>query len=226
MIIGNGLIAKSLQTYDSDHVIFIAAGVSNSKCSDQEEFEREKKLVREVVELHTEKKIVYFSSLSVLDPVMNQNPYVVNKRYLENFISQNCNLYTIVRISNLVGRGGNPNNIFNYLLDHVNNQKEFVLWKGSERNFVLDVHFAQILNYVLNQNNRQELVNIYHPHNYDVAELVTVIERFTGKTAKYKTQNIQSKLSNFSSEEALKYYNILNIQIDNYLENILHRILG
>ncbi len=225
MIIGKGLIAKSLEGYDREGVVFIAAGVSNSKCFDAKEFDREKMLVKELVELHPDKKIVYFSTLSILDPVMKHNPYVINKLYLEHFISENCNSYTIVRTSNLVGRGGNPNTIFNYLIDHVKNQKEFVLWKGSERNFILDDHFAQILNYIINQNNKQELVNIYNPCNYDVAELVKVIERFTGKIAKYKSKNIQSKLSNFSNEEALRYYNNLNIQIDNYLENILHKIL-
>ena len=49
MIIGNGLIAKSLQEIDSENVLFFASGVSNSLETRDSEFEREYFLLKETI---------------------------------------------------------------------------------------------------------------------------------------------------------------------------------
>jgi hypothetical protein len=48
MIIGNGMIANNLSKIDNDNVLFFASGVSNSLCNDENEFEREIKLLKGV----------------------------------------------------------------------------------------------------------------------------------------------------------------------------------
>jgi len=54
MIIGNGLLAGSLKDFDREDCVSLASGVSDSKCSDIVEFQREEKLVKEE-KLSTEK---------------------------------------------------------------------------------------------------------------------------------------------------------------------------
>jgi hypothetical protein len=46
MIIGNGLLAGSLKNFDREDCVFLASGVSDSKCTDIEEFGRERNLLR------------------------------------------------------------------------------------------------------------------------------------------------------------------------------------
>ena len=45
---------------------------------------------------------------------MKENLYVKNKLRLEKYIREMCSKFLIVRVSNLVGPGGNKRNIFNY----------------------------------------------------------------------------------------------------------------
>jgi len=223
MIIGNGLLAGSLKDFDREDCVFLASGVSDSKCSDIVEFQREEKLVKEEVLKHPGKKIIFFSTFSINDPVMNHNMYVESKLSLEEFISQNCEQFLIVRISNLVGKGGNPKTVFNFFISNIVNGNSFSLWASSVRNLIMVEDFARILNFILEHewdDWKNSIVNIVNAKSYSAGEIVASIESFTGKKADYELVDIVSN-PRYEDEHAAYLFRKLNIETDEYLQRIL-----
>lgn len=109
MIIGKGDIASVLT--DRDDVIYFASGVSNSKCKDTYEFDREMRLLlSQPRNIH----LVYFSSLCIY---YGKTEYARHKRIMETTIRTHFGAYTIVRLGN-IDWGKNPNTLINYLRSH------------------------------------------------------------------------------------------------------------
>lgn len=106
MIVGNGDIAKVLK--DRDGFIFFASGVSNSRETDENEYQREERLL---ISQDQSKHLVYFSSLAVFSSNIR---YIKHKRSMEKIVKNYFKHYTIVRIGN-IDWGKNPNTIINYL---------------------------------------------------------------------------------------------------------------
>lgn len=114
MIIGNGDIATALKGNEdcfNRDVIFFASGVSNSKETHPEPYQRELRLL---MSQPKDKHIVYFSSLCIY--YLNTE-YARHKRIMENTIKNHWPSYTIVRIGN-INWGKNPHTLINYLKAH------------------------------------------------------------------------------------------------------------
>ena len=109
-IIGKGDIASVLPALED--VIFFASGVSNSRETKVEPFQRELKLL---LEQPKDKHLVYFSSLCVY---YGKNEYARHKRIMEGAVRNNFTSYTIVRLGN-IDWGVNPNTLINYLRNHI-----------------------------------------------------------------------------------------------------------
>jgi hypothetical protein len=90
MIIGNGNVARVLE--DRDDLVFFASGVSNSSCTDENEYERELNLLKTIP---TDKHVVYFSNLGIY---YKEDRYTQHKIDMEEYIRTYYNTYTIVRI--------------------------------------------------------------------------------------------------------------------------------
>lgn len=129
MIIGNGDVASVLT--DKRDFLFFASGVSNSQETRNEEFKREKDLLFAQYDKHKNKRLVYFSSLSIL---YADTPYARHKRKMEQYVKMFPN-WAIIRIGN-IDWGTNPNTIINFF----RNQKE----KG-EKPIILDT-FRYVVN--------------------------------------------------------------------------------
>jgi nucleoside-diphosphate-sugar epimerase len=113
MVIGNGLIAKSFSKFeDDDRFLIFASGVSNSQEKNNFNFEREFDLIKSFTD--TNKKFVYFSTSN-----FGKSDYFQHKRKMEIFISDNFKKSLIFRIPNIVGIGGNQNNLFNLLRNKI-----------------------------------------------------------------------------------------------------------
>ena len=115
MIIGDGDIASVLK--DREDIVFFASGVSNSKETNEAEYQREKSLLMTVPD---NKRIVYFSSLGVLD---GTSRYFKHKREMEELI-KTFSKYCIVRLGN-ISWGKNPNTLINYFKNRVAEGKPF-----------------------------------------------------------------------------------------------------
>jgi len=213
MIIGNGMIANNLSKIDNDDVLFFASGVSNSLCNDENEFEREKKLLLDYI--NTDKKLIYFSSV---------NDYIINKKYLEHkliiekIITDNKNNFIIFKIPQLIGNGGNKNNFINFLYNNIINGIEFKLI--DTKRSLLDIDdLVNICNYLLEINYTGYFV-INYIELLEVTDIIKIIEEITNKKSvindiKKLSQNINSN-SDYVNEVLEKL-----IDKNNYTEKLL-----
>jgi hypothetical protein len=106
--IGNGDIGSILP---ESELFFFASGVSNSQCTDEKEYKRERDLL---LEQSKENHIVYFSSLAIF---YSQTRYTQHKLDMEAMIKASFPKYCIVRLGN-IDFGSNPNTLINYLKAH------------------------------------------------------------------------------------------------------------
>jgi hypothetical protein len=136
MIIGKGSIASILQ--DRDDLVFFASGVSNSTCTDENEYEREFNLLKTI---QTDQHVVYFSNLGVY---YKNDRYTQHKINIEEYIRNNYKSYTIVRIE-VCEWATTPNTILNFFkrqlkegieptiqdtTRYVLSKEEFLYWVG------------------------------------------------------------------------------------------------
>lgn len=184
MIIGNGLIANSLKSIDSKENIFFASGVSNSLETRSSEFEREFSLLKNTLENSCGAKLIYFSTLSIKDQSKQNSPYVLHKRAMEEYIKNNSENYLILRIGNIVGNGGNPNTLFNYLKNQIVNNNKFLVHNRARR-LLIDMDditlFLKSNCHLLNNS----IVNCSFPYYYNLKEIITAIEKETSKKGIY-----------------------------------------
>lgn len=178
MIIGKGLIANQFLDSDRDDVVFFASGVSNSSEIDSQQFLREENLVLETLKNNINKSFIYFSTCSIYDSSKYNSPYVLHKLHIEELIKTNASQYLILRVSNAVGKGGNPNLLMNYLSRNIKAGNELVIHQNATRNLI-DVEDVKniTLKYVL-ANDWNKIVNVAYKDNYYIPEIVSAFERF------------------------------------------------
>lgn len=184
MITGRGLIAESLKSIDSENFLFFASGVSNSLETKTSEFEREHTLLKNSMAEHPEKKIVYFSTLSIHDQSKKDSLYVIHKLKIERFIQNNTDNYLILRIGNIVGKGGNPNTLFNFLKSKIESGSSFSLHNKARRLFIDIDDISGFLK--KNGQLKNQIVNVAFPDYYDLKTVVEAIQQKIGKKAAYQ----------------------------------------
>jgi len=185
MIIGSGLIANSLKNIDTEDHLFFASGVSNSLETRSSEFEREFSLLKSNLENSSGKKLIYFSTLSINDQSKQDSHYVLHKLEIEDYIKNNCENYLVLRIGNIVGKGGNPNTLFNFLKNQIINNTQFKVHSKARR-LLLDIDdIASFLstNCVAVKN---ETINFAFPYYYDLKEIIGAIQSEMQKKANYE----------------------------------------
>lgn len=188
MIIGNGLIANSLKNIDSEDLVFFASGVSNSLENKSSEFERELSLLKATLENNRTAKFIYFSTLSINDQSKQDSLYVLHKKEIENYIKNYAENYLILRIGNIVGKGGNPNTLFNFLNTQITNDRQFVVHSNARR---LLIDIDDISNFLKSNcvDIKNEIINCAYPYYYNLKEIIEVIQIKTDKKAIYEETN-------------------------------------
>ncbi|SNV47899.1 NAD dependent epimerase/dehydratase family [Chryseobacterium taklimakanense] len=178
MIIGNGLIASLFKEHDREDVIFFASGVSNSLERDPAQFAREEHLIRKTIAENPGKIFVYFSTCSIYDSSKTGSDYVLHKLKMEQIIKNSTEKYLILRVSNAVGNGGNPNLLMNYLVRSVKSGETVNVHTKATRNLI-DAEDVKNLTFSLLENGHlNRIVNIAYPQNYSVIEILEIMERF------------------------------------------------
>jgi nucleoside-diphosphate-sugar epimerase len=225
MVTGTGLIAKRFSGYAADdRFLIFASGVSNSKTSDTSAFERESVLLHEQLAFHPMKKLVYFSTCSINDPVENSGSYVRHKLQMEEYIARNAANYTIFRISNLAGNTSNSNTVLNFFVNAIKAGRHFELWQNATRN-IIDIDDAYLLmDHILQHDlyNRR-IINIANPVSFAVPEIVQAIEKMLQAKASYTAVERGVPFS-ISLDEALPLANQLGIRFDDdYLSKLLRK---
>lgn len=184
MILGNGLIANALKKIDTDDSLFFASGVSNSLETRSTEFEREFSLLKNSIEKHPGYRLVYFSTLSINDQSKQDSPYILHKLQLENYIKKNIGNYSILRIGNIVGNGGNPNTLFNFLKAQISQGNSFTIHQRARR-LLLDIDDVSKFLQTHCEDLNNQTTNFAYPYYFDLKEIVHALESQMQKKAKY-----------------------------------------
>ncbi|WP_417427773.1 NAD-dependent epimerase/dehydratase family protein [Halpernia sp.] len=223
MVIGNGLIASLFKENYRNDVVFFASGVSNSLEKDLAQFEREENLIRETLEENTDKIFVYFSTCSIYDSSKVGSDYVLHKLKMEQIIKNNAPQYLILRVSNAVGKGGNPNLLINYLMRSAKEGNTINVHTKATRNLIDAEDIKKIIEEILMSESLNKIVNIAYPQNYSVVEILEIIERFYQK--KLDLNLVKSGSSyEINIPETEHYFRDNNLTSkENYLLSILNK---
>lgn len=222
MIVGNGLVANAFRESDREDVVFFASGVSNSLEKNPEQFLREENLLRKTLEENPSKIFVYFSTCSIYDSSKNDSPYVNHKLAMEHIVSTISNRYLIARVSNAVGKGGNPNLLMNYIYRSILNQDEITIHQNAKRNLIDVQDVAKLVLWILNEKELNKIYNIAYLRNFSIQEVVEAFERELGLNAQkiYLNQgesysiDLQGLNNYFEHETSEKY--LKNLILNHY----------
>lgn len=200
MIIGKGLIASIFlkNNFLDDNYIIFASGVSNSQEVLPEAFDREFDLIKSLA--NTSKCFIYFSTISIFDPGLQQNQYIQHKANVERFISNHFKNYIIFRLGQVIGKTKNPKLISNFLFSHISNQTSFDLWTGAERIFMDIEDVYKLVKYFMHPNHNKSIINLVHNKRLPVSELVKYFETILQVKPIFRNVPIDSKAINFKNE--------------------------
>ena len=223
MIVGKGLIASLFTEVDQEDIVIFASGVSNSSETNPAEFYREEKLVRETLSQYSEALFVYFSTCSIYDSSKSNSPYVLHKLHMEDIIHTAAKKYLILRVSNAVGKGGNPNLLMNYLANAVQEEKIINVHTLATRNLIDADDIKNITLELIDQGRLNQIINVAYLENFSTLEILEILEKFFSKNAKtelYKSGQTY-KISIPEVEQYFIKHQLTNKE--NYLLRILER---
>ena len=223
MIIGNGLIANLFRENDKENVVFFASGVSNSLETDKSAFLREENLIRKTIKENPNKIFIYFSTCSIYDSSKNGSSYVNHKLKMEQIVEELANQFLILRVSNAVGKGGNPNLLMNYLVNAFHQEKEITVHTLATRNLIDADDVKNITLKFINENSFNKIINVAYLENFSTIQILEILEKHFNKTAKtYLVKSGQSYLISIPEAEAYFAENKLTEKKE-YLLRIIKR---
>ena len=182
------MIARRFEAFEKDDdVLIFASGVSNSKETRPEPFERELKLLLSALANEPDKLFVYFSTCSIGDPTETGSEYIRHKLDIEHQIATLAKRYLIFRTSNVVGGNSNPHTVLNFFYRRIKNGESFDVWKGASRNLIdLDDVFRIATHFFKGKTIMNRIVNVANPQNIAPLTIVEVIESFLGVKGSYR----------------------------------------
>lgn len=190
MIVGSGLIARIFKNEfeDDADVIVFASGVSNSGETAREAYQRELDLLKSFE--NTKAKLIYFSTVSVFDPTLQNTLYIKHKLEIEKYISSRLKNYIIFRLPIVVGRSKNPNTLINFLFDRIQKQEKFFLHQNARRYILNAEDVGKLVSPLIHDPNiNRQTLNIHFDKAISVFELVRMLEEIAGQEAIFETKN-------------------------------------
>lgn len=224
MIVGNGLIAKTLIEFkDNPDVVIFASGVSNSQEVDSTVFEREKDLL---LSQERDKRIIYFSTCSIFDVTAQQTRYVKHKIAMENLLKYNFTKFKIIRLPSVLGNSNNPHTLFNNILNKINLGEEVTVVRGAWR-YLLDVDDLKIIIPLIIKTDSIYPINITYGNVVSVLSIVEILSALLNKGVKINLVNggIPFHINNLEFKQLLLQNNC-NIYTDEYNVNCLKKYLN
>lgn len=224
MVVGNGSIAKVFMNdyqYD-DSVVIFASGVSNSNENNESEFSREHMLLSKILVSYPNLKLVYFSS--IYSTLVN-NPYYNHKLKMENFINENFKNFIIIRLPQVISTNGNKNNLINYFVESLKNNKIVSIQKNVNR-AIVDIQDVKNITkkIILDKNNK--ILNFSHIEYVDVLDLFLSISNILNIKPKYNLIDPVFEIPKI--DNSLEITNIIKQKIEktNYTNKILKKYIS
>lgn len=197
-IIGNGFIAAHLQPFETAHpaVVALAAGVSSTSTMSDAEFDREARLLDDVLRQcrAARQKVVFFSTAAAAIygapgcpgledvPCLPQSPYGRHKLSLERRVAESGVDYLILRLGHVVGRGQPPHQLLPALVNQIRSGHVRV-YRGARRDLIDVEDVVAALDGLLRRGVRGEVVNVASGVAVPVEDIVDHIERRLGVSA-------------------------------------------
>lgn len=223
MIVGKGLIASLFINQDRENTIFFASGVSNSLETRAEEFLREENLIKNTITENPDKIFVYFSTCSIYDSSKTGSDYVLHKLKMERLIKKSCNQFLILRVSNAVGKGGNPNLLMNYIVNAVKNNETINVHIKATRNLIDAEDVKNITFDLLDKQHLNKIINVAYTQNYSIIEILEIIERFYDIKPQINLIRSGSGYDIQVSDIEEYFYKNNMIDKEKYIYNVLHK---
>lgn len=185
-VIGSGAIAARFADYNFQQSVCIFAGnIHCSTISDRALTDAEEELLKNALEQSRDKKVVYFSSCSILAPDAANTLYVQHKLRMEELVRSNASNYLIARLPRIVGFDEEPTSLLNYLVHSISAGEQFELWNNAIVNIIDmdDVHdiFSRAIQQAEFNNTT---INVASSFDVAMPELVNIIETVLHNEAK------------------------------------------
>lgn len=188
MIYGSGLLARAFSPYFAKSITscVYAAGVSNSGCSDQREFDREQvRLQTAISQYRSADLFLYFGTCSVHSQIAFASPYVQHKIKMEKIVETHPQ-YLILRLPQTSGKTENPHTLLNYIFARIIRSERFQVWTNARRNIIDVDDVARIAaGLALEEGVRKECINVANTLDSGIVDIVELMARIVGKTAIY-----------------------------------------
>lgn len=185
MIVGTGQLAKAFKDLEVDNSIIFASGVSNSKCTDANEFLRERKLLSNIISANPDKYLIYFSSCALSCSSYSRNAYYEHKRKMEELIKGAVNSYFIFRLPQVFGELRSHSTLINHIYNSIYKGLEFTVYDQAYR-YVLDIgDVKKLVELFIKYSSTSLTVDLANPYRYRVLDIVHIFERLLDKPAVY-----------------------------------------
>ena len=195
MIIGSGLIASELSgVHLPKGWVVYARGVSDSKSCISEEFERDRRSL--VNSISPDLKVIYISSQACGDP-SESSSYIVHKRELEKTVLETSRDNVVLRLPQVCGPGGNPNNLVNFMSAAASEGGVLLVDPGARRNLVRGSDLRGLVSSI-SQIEVSGLVGFCAPYTYSAGEVALAILSMVGDKDATFTEVTESRKSDFS----------------------------
>lgn len=185
MIVGNGQIATALNECDRDDMVFFASGVSDSTCREEQEFNKEKELLKAILSKHRDKTIIYFGSCATSAPDYPKNTYYQHKENMEDIIKKTTENYYIFRLPQLFGKLKKHKTLINFIYYSMIENRPFEVYTNAYR-YVLEIaDLRSLVGYYIKLSQPGVTVDLANDYRYSVEEIVNTFEQLLGTKAKY-----------------------------------------
>ncbi|MEU7577809.1 NAD-dependent epimerase/dehydratase family protein [Streptomyces sp. NPDC041068] len=238
-IIGKGFIARNLAAVEDRHpgATVLAAGVSSTWTSADEEFDREAALVAEVSrKCRAEGRLmVFLSSASHAlygtgDAPMTEDtelrptsPYGIQRLRLENIVTDSGAPWLVLRVSHATGRWQRPHQLLPALVQQVRDGS-VRLHKGAHRDLVDVADLVGAIDGLLVQGVDNEVINVASGTPLPVETVVHGIERRLGLFARHEIVDVPFSLTRVSVDKLCTLLPELRSVTDpGYLDRMLDR---
>ena len=214
------MLANAMSIYKNDEDILIfASGISNSLETKQSEFDREFELLK--THAKTDKKFIYFSTISIFDPSLIESQYIIHKRKIENYIRENCKSFIVFRLPIVVANSDNENTFFNYFKNKIKTRK-YLEVKNNAYRYLIDIDdiVSEIPIFIKKFNNK--VINIAFNNREKVYKIIKNMEKILKSEAEKKI--VYEKIS--SNYLVDNYLFAKEKSYDNYNDTILKKYLN
>lgn len=188
MIIGRGLVATAfVDGWQKDETtVIVAAGVSNSAETERAAFEREDRMLDEVLARKELERVVYFGSCAVGNPAERQTPYLQHKARMEARILSDSR-GQVFRLPQVVGEGGNPHTLTNFLRARIESGESFDVWARAERNLIDIQDVAALGTHVLRHRDQfPSMMSLADINSTNMLTIVQGMESVLGRQGNYR----------------------------------------